>query len=132
MAATSDPVALPSADDLAWVDYLLGTGAGKLTEIIEELERAFKQDGPELEPMTLERLGGFLLLSREAAGIGAALTGQADTLARLAASLYHSQEDTRKDVVPTVAGVESYASYRNRIAARSTATAGLYADRTTV
>lgn len=114
-------ISLPSADDLAWLDYLLSVGAGRLTELVETLEALFRESPP--NEMTLERLGGFLLLSRSAASSGQAVVDKAEELAYWADSVYQEREDTGEGLVSTVAGVEPYTRYRSRIAERYAAEA---------
>jgi len=108
MSATEQDLSpLPTGDELAWVDYLSAETVGKAVETVEYLEEAFNyktagdsrtvvRPSREFETMTLERLGRHLLLSRELASSADTLKENAERLAQLAHSIYHSAEDTGK------------------------------------
>src|SRR6267378_7059461 len=129
MSATESksPSPLPDAEGLAWVDHLASEAVAHVVGLVEQLELAFTYDPADLpnvlrprvefEPMTLERLGGFLLLSRDLARIGEEFREYAAKLGTAAESLYLAHEDTG-GVVAGVAGVESYRRYRGWIAER--------------
>ena len=122
MSATEITVSsLPSRDALAWVDYVVSVGT-ELAETLASglgrgLERVKVSDTEcrprkEFEPMSLEKLGSFLLLGRELEASAAALRAAGEAIGRHAHVLYQEQDDTPGGVVATVRGVEPYAEYR--------------------
>lgn len=96
----------------------LGTILSALVLALHGLCGTYKADPVTFEPMSLERLGGFLLLAREAEAIGSQLQDTGRDLARYAESIYREQEDTSIGRIPGPAGVKSYDAYRGRIASR--------------
>lgn len=121
----SDTSALPSPDELAWTSEVLAIAASKIVELEDYLAPAFQfdpvdgqsnvyQHRREFEPLTLEDLGRLLLLVNEARESAETINDQATKIEQYVLRLY--QEQNSGNVVAGIAGVESYADYRRRVA----------------
>jgi hypothetical protein len=127
--STTDPSPLPDAEQLAWVEYLLSHARGKLTDVVEYLERGFDyrktgedaegrpvySSSAEFDPVSLEEYGRLTLLAEYVQHDADALADLHGRLHHVAYMLYEQHNDKCGAGIAGVVGVEEYPEYLARV-----------------